>query len=217
MNLAARLDVRVFIVAGVLLAGVAGVGGAQETDDEFWPELDTYVRLNDHARLFFLLAPVRDAGAGSFDDAQVGAHFEFGVAPHARKHLVEAYDADQLRYLRASVGYRETFELGGDDDTVSERRVVTDLTPRFFLPWELLVAERNRVDFRWIEGVYSWRYRPRVWVERQSKIGSVKLVPHAAVELYYDSRYDSWERTQYRAGLSVPVAHWFVPQAYFVR
>ena len=218
MTIAARLDVRVVLVACALLAGVAGAGRAQETDDQFWPEIDTYVRLNHHARLFFLLAPVKEAGAESFDDTQIGAHFEFGVAPHARKHLVEAYDADQLRYLRASVGYRETFELGGDDDTVSERRVVTDLTPRFFLPWELLVAQRNRVDYRWIEGQeYSWRYRPRVWVERQSKIGSVKLVPHAAVELYYDSRYDSWERTEYRAGLSVPVALWFVPQAYYTR
>lgn len=209
---------RTWFIAGALLAVATVVSRAQETDDQFWPEVDTYVRLNRDARLFFLIAPVRETGAGSYDDTQVGAHFEFGVAPHARKHLMEAYDADQLRYLRVRVGYRETFELSGDDNTVSERRIVTDLTPRFFLPWELLVAQRNRVDYRWIEGQdYSWRYRPRVWIERQSKIGSVTLVPHAAVELYYDSRYDSWERTQYRAGLSVPVAHWFVPQAYYAR
>ena len=209
---------RAFLIASVLLAGAAGVSQAQETEDQFWPEIDTYVRLNHHARLFFMLAPVKETDSDSFNNTQVGGSFEFGVAPHARKHLLEAYDADQLRYLRASVGYRETFELSGDDDTVSERRIVTDLTPRFFLPWELLVAQRNRVDYRWIEGQdYSWRYRPRLWVERQSKIGSVKLVPHAAVELYYDSRYDSWERTEYRAGVSFPVARWIVPQAYYAR
>jgi hypothetical protein len=209
---------RALFIAGALLGVAAGASPAQVTDDQFWPEIDTYVRLNHDARLFFLLAPVKETDANSFEDTQLGAHFEFGIAPHERKHLNEAYDADQLRYLRGSVGYRETFDVSRDDNTVSERRIVTDLTPRFFLPWKLLVAQRNRVDYRWIEGQdYSWRYRPRVWVERQSKLGSVTLVPHAAVELYYDSRYDSWNRTEYRAGFSVPVAAWFVPQAYYTR
>ena len=217
MNMAARVCTRAFLI-GALLAGVAGASQAQETDDQFWPEIDTYVRLNDHARVFFKVAPSKETGADSFDDTQIGAFFDFGVAPHALGHLTKAYDADQLRYLRGGIGYQETFELSGDDATVSVRNIVTDLTPRFFLPWELLVAQRNRVDYRWIQGQdYSWRYRPRVWVERQSRIGSVKLVPHAAVELYYDSRYDSWNRTEYRAGLSVPVAKWFVPQAYYAR
>jgi hypothetical protein len=190
---------------------------AQQTTRELWPELDAYVHLTSSTRLFFLFAPVRSEDAESFSEAQLGAHIEAGLAPMSRKRRIPADDPDKLRYLRFRFGYRQAFTQDTVGRDLSERRVIAELTPRFFLPWNVLVALRNRLDFRWLEGDYSWRYRPRLWIERESVIAHVTFVPYLSAEVFYDSRYDSWARTRYQAGLAVPATRWLVPEAYYSR
>ena len=119
-------------------------------------------------------------------------------------------------YLRARVGYRRTFTFESGRD-LSEQRVIVEITPRGFLPGGLLVALRNRLDLRWLEGDPSWRYRPRLWLERESRIGPVTVVPYGAAEVFFDSRFDDWIRTRYQAGIAVPATGWLVPEMYYAR
>ena len=57
----------------------------------------------------------------------------------------------------------------------------------------------DRVDLRFIDGEFSWRYRNRLSAEREFSIGRVRLNPYARFEVYYDSRYSKWSRTELQA------------------
>jgi hypothetical protein len=94
---------------------------------------------------------------------------------------------------------------------------VAEVTPRAFLPLDVLVALRWRVDFRWLESGYAWRPRVRLWIEREGPIGPVVLIPYLSAEAFYDSRYDAWSRNYYQAGIAVPVTKRVVPEVYYGR
>jgi len=209
------MRLRASVLACAFLAGVSAVAAGQDTTTgELWPELDAYVRLSPGARLFFVVMPVVSRDDKSLSETQLGGHLEVGVMPMARRRLRTAYDADRLGYLRARVGYRQVQTAGSGR---SESRVVADVTPRFFLPWDVLFALRNEFDFRWVHEVYSWRFRPRVWLERETRIGGVTTVPYWSVELFYDARYEGWSRTFYQTGVAIPVSRRVAPEIYYGR
>jgi hypothetical protein len=213
----ARATIRALLAAGALLAGAARAAQAQETTRELWPEIDAYVRLSSAARLFLVAAPVISGDARTLSEQQLGANIEVGISPIQAYRRRKAFDADKLRYLRARLGY---WRIGIHDSSgwsLSERRLVAEITPRAFLPLDVLVALRGRVDFRWLEAGYSWRPRLRLWLERETDVGPVVFVPYVSAETFYDSRYDAWSRNYYQAGVAVPVTHWLVPEVYYGR
>jgi hypothetical protein len=120
-----------------------------------------------------------------------------------------------MKYLRFRVGYRQSYTHDDDGSSISERRIIAELTARFFLPGDVLLMLRNRADFRWLEGDFSWRYRPRLWAERTTDLGPVTVVPYASGEVFWDSRYDEWSRTRLTAGVAVPATNWLVPEVYY--
>jgi len=208
------MRLRALALAGAVLVRAGRVAVGQETTSaELWPELDAYVRLSPAARLFFVAMPVISGDSRSLSETQLGGHLEMGIMPIAPR-LRSTYDADRLRYLRARVGYREVWTAGSG---IGERRLVADVTSRFFLPWNVLFAQRDEFDFRWLRGNYSWRFRPRVWFERETRIGGVTAVPYWSVEYFYDSRYDAWSRKFYQTGIAIPVSRRIAPEIYYGR
>lgn len=212
-----RRFLRILVTACLALVAAPSFGQTSTTNDDFWPEVDVYVKLSPDYRLFFLVAPVREAGAHEFDNVQVGANIDIGLLPYLREaKLRKNYDKDRLRFLRLRFGLRFLTSL--EDDDHQEWRVIGELTPRVSLPWEMSAAFRNRLDLRWINDVYSWRYRPRIWLEREFHVASrFSLVPHVSAEIYYDSRYDTWERTQYQLGTVATITTRLAVEVYYAR
>jgi hypothetical protein len=201
--------------AVVLTAVLPQTAPAQTTTTEFWPELGAYVRLSSATRLYFLAAPVVSRDDRTLSESQLGAHVEVGVAPIGRAKIRNLHDPDRMKYLRFRVGYRQSWTHDEAGASLSERRVIAELTARALLPGDLLLMLRNRGDFRWLEGAYSWRYRPRLLVERETDLGPVSVVPYASAEEFWDSRYDAWSRARYQIGLAVPVTRWLAPEVYY--
>ncbi len=93
-----------------------------------------------------------------------------------------------------------------------------ELTPRFPLPAKLLLSNRNRLDLRWVNGAFSWRYRNRFALEREFGIGEkCALTPYASGELYYDSRFHTWNRNRYGYGLQTTFNRRLMIDAYYMR
>jgi len=205
------------LAAGALLIGPSRTVQAQTTTNEFWPEVDAYVRLSSSARLFLMMAPVISRDSKSLSEQQVGANFEFGMAPIQSTRRRRAQDADKLRYLRLRLGYYRIGTHDSSGGSISERRLALEVTPRAFAPLDILVALRGRMDFRWLEEGYSWRPRVRLWLEREGPVGPVVLIPYISAETFYDSRYDAWSRTYYQTGIAVPVSKRVVPELYYGR
>jgi hypothetical protein len=196
-----------------LLAVAAHVAAAQQTDREFWPELNVFVQLGRDTRTFTIITPTREVNEGQFGDVadwQVGQFIEVGLRPLIASRAAQSReDSSRLKYLRLRSG----IEYQGLPGTKREMRVVEELTPRFFLPGDVLLAWRNRGEARWIDGDFSWRYRSRVWFERAFRSGrSATLVPYASAEPFYDSRYDRFVRLRCQFGTAVPFSPRFIPE-----
>jgi hypothetical protein len=49
---------------------------AQQTENEFWPEADVFVKLSENLRLFFLASGTRIEEQGN-NDGSLGVHIDF--------------------------------------------------------------------------------------------------------------------------------------------
>jgi hypothetical protein len=162
------------------------------TSNQTWPEVDVYINLKPKVRLFLLSTVSRSIedgeGHGEAFEAQIGAHVDY-IPNH---HFV----------LRA--GYRFGTSLGDTDDPYKEHRFLTEQTLRQMLPGDLLLSDRNREDFRWVDGDFSFRYRNRVTIEREFKAFKKRtLTPYASGEMFYDTRYGIWNRNRLSAGVQI--------------
>jgi hypothetical protein len=168
---------------------------------QFWPEVSTFVRLNDRMRFYFLATTTRENRGTT--DGEFGPNFDFYL------HL----DESKNRYLMVRVGYRFIHPYTGESP--DEHRGVLEATARYPLVGGLLVSDRNRLDIRSIGGDQSWRYRNRLTVEREFSIGRFRFGPYARGEVYYDSRFDKWSRTALTAGSVFPITRRFELEGYY--
>lgn len=179
-------------VWAVLLIVSFGIPARAQTE-QFWPEISSFVKLNDRMRFYFLATTVKESKEST--EAEVGPNFDFYLKPLRKQKRLGVFRLDESknRFLMVRVGYRYIHPFTGD--APGEHRGVLEATPRFPLVGGFLVSVRNRMDFRFIGGENSWRYRNRLSVEREFSMGRVKFDPYARVEVYYDSRFDKWSRT----------------------
>ena len=56
--------------------------------------------------------------------------------------------------------------------------------------------------------------RNRLSIEREVSIGRLRVNPYARAEAFYDSRVDTWSRTDFVAGASFP-AKWWELEGYY--
>jgi len=148
------------------------------TRNEFWPEVDIYINVKPKVRIFLLgtmSKSVEDGeirNAQSFE-AQIGAHIDYIPNDH----------------LILRVGYRYGTSVGEASSPYKEHRILTEQTLRKLLPGALLLSDRNREDFRFVSGDFSFRYRNRVSIEREVDLFKGRTItPYVSAEIFYDTR-----------------------------
>jgi len=188
--------------AFILYLLLCGTSVQAQDETQFWPEVDTYVKLSPRTRLFF------DAGLSSDQDTRTldgefGANFDFYLRSFLHPHLRDL-DPATSKLLTFRVGYR--YLPSFHETSANENRPIAEITGRFNLPWDVLLSDRNRFDFRFIQGQpFSWRYRNRVTLERNFEIRAYAFTPYVRGELYYDSRYDKIAKNAFTIGIVFPL------------
>jgi len=98
-----------------------------------------------------------------------------------------------------------------------ENRVYGEVTfnaPAFH---KFLLADRVRPEVRWLQtpvgATFTQRYRNRVILDRPIK----KYSPFVMWEKFYNANVQSWSRTRYYAGLTMPIGERASTQFYFMR
>lgn len=176
----------------VLLFGTQ-LSKAQEptTRNEFWPEIDLYIHVKPKVRLYLLGTVSKAAEDGELRnaqgfEAQIGAHIDYIPNDH----------------LILRTGYRYGTSVGDPDDPFKEHRLLTEQTLRKMLPGALLLSDRNREDFRFVNGDFSFRYRNRVTIEREVHLFKGRTItPYASAEIFYDTRFSAWNRNRFAIGV----------------
>ena len=203
-------------IAGVFLATLlfAGAPARAEDRNEFWPELNAYLKVNDRTRLFLQAAftwaekTPSPSGPTRYEDSLYGAHVDYALTPVLRQHLREE-DWARNRYLWIRVGYAYTRSNGDAEKTdhFREKRGVFELNGRTLpLAADLEFTARLRLDARDRNDQDSQRYRVRLGVERSFDVGGHVVVPYVTAENSYDSRYSTWNRQLYQSGAEVEIS-----------
>jgi len=174
---------------------------AQSSVTEFFPEIDTYFKLNSDIRFVFQAKETREGGDPT--QAEIGPSIEFYLKPLLRLKNVTAFDLDDAksRPLVLAIGYRYVPTPG--KPTVNRLEPV--LTFHLPLVAQILLSDRNRADLDWTSGSFTWRYRNRVTLERRIAIHSYHPAPYVSAEVFYESKYSKWSTTALYAGCLLPV------------
>ena len=153
-----------------------------QTTNEVWPELDVYWRPAEHQRSLLELSTSAER-EGPKHEATVGMYQDYLFLPRG--------------YVRA--GYRFTFSTR--DASYRESRGVLESTLSSDLSTLWHLADRLRVEPRWVNGAFSYRIRERLHVQREHRpIRAWALAPYGTAEAYYDSRYATIARIGGRVG-----------------
>jgi uncharacterized protein DUF2490 len=166
---------------------------AQEptTRKEFWPEVDVYITVKPKVRLFLTGTISKSVEDGELRNAQgyegqIGVHVDY--IPN--KHVI----------LRT--GYRFGTSVGSNSEPFKEHRLLTEQTLRQLLKGDLLLSDRNREDFRFVNKDFSFRYRNRVTLEREFHLLKERsITPYISGEIFYDTRYNAWNRNRFAVGV----------------
>jgi len=178
---------------------------------QFWPEVDTYVKLNDKVRFYFIASQTRENGNST--DAEIGPNIDFYLKPLFRLKRITVFQLDESksRPVMFRFGYRYMPSTTGP----TENRVVMEATPRYPLLRGALVTDRNRGELRFIQGKFSWRYRNRLTVERTFTTGKIHFTPYGRAEAYYDSNYNKFSRVAFDAGSIFPIGKHVELEGYY--
>jgi hypothetical protein len=144
-------------------------------------------------------------------------HFDFALRPVFRRELRDDDDVFRKRFLSFLAGYRYRTSLGSGTPYL-EHRWLVEMTSRFPAPGKLVLIDRHRGEMRFISSKgFSTRYRNKLQLERDFRPGGgFRFTPYAYGELFYDTRYDKWNRNRYAIGMRFPAGHHFVPELYFL-
>jgi hypothetical protein len=156
-----------------------------ETKKELWPEIDVYVPLNEKFRLFFLATVTKARETRDSFEGQLGAHVDYFWRDH----------------LSFRVGYRYGSSLGDSDDPFREHRIITEQSFRKKTKWSIQLTDRNRQDWRWVNGDFSFRYRNRITAEKEFRLWGRPVTPYGSAEAFYDSRFSTFNRYRFATGV----------------
>jgi hypothetical protein len=188
---------------------------AQSTGDEFRPELGIYIQEGPLIRLEFVDSFQRKSTGdwrGNF-----AFYVQTALKPALRRELRDHPDVYRDKYLTMRAGYRYQTPLASGQGA-HEHRGILELTARYKLPWEIVISDRHRGEFRFVQGQpFSTRYRNRLRLERDVPHAWCRCTPYVYDEIYYDSRYHQWTPNGYAAGIEFPVGRHAVLEPYYLR
>lgn len=177
--------------AAVALTLTASAAHA-ETSSEFWPELDTWVKLNDATRLLLTTDGTRDRDSGDRTNGEAAAYVDYRFSGRLA--------------FRVGYEYSDTPPTTPGTTRSVERRWMLDTSYNWQLGEDTKLTNRVRTDLRNIAGEFSYRVRDRLKLEHEMHVGHQAVNPYGNIEAYYDSRYDAVSRYRLELGATTPLS-----------
>ena len=202
----------------LLLVICASSANGQESDstNEFWPEVNVFVNLSDRSRIFAMYTATRQENLGTYADGQTGIYFDFWALPPFRGRLIGHADSSRSKLLLLRTGYLFS-RPKNNSGAATEHMFTSEATGRVHLPVSLLLSDRSRIDLRWLNGDFRWRYRNRLKLERTFRAKHFEFTPYGHAEAFYSPDQSNWTRLRYAAGTEWALSRRIILEGYFLR
>jgi len=203
------------LAALVLLAHAPSLSAqGPTTAGEFWPEVSARYQWPSSFSQTLYTQIQNEEGYVS-RQWNIGTDLSYQAKPITRPHLVNI-DPSREHTYDVGVGY-EYLDTQGDEPASYENRLKAQATARFRPGKAVLVEDRNRFEFRWVNGRYSSRYRNRLLVEADLQHRGFRYSPYLSAEVFYDWARDAWNEQQYTVGVQWPHNRAWVLDTYYMR
>ena len=198
------------LICLIVLCGAAVEAQTPNADPQVWPAVNFNFDLRPKLRL--QLSQGLEAG-DAYRQWSTGVMLSYRVKrlliPHRRDNDEENHHtpiiAGGYEYLRTSQNGK----------IKNENRIVLSTTARF-TEGGFVLSDRNRTEFRWVDGTYDFRYRNKVVIDRHFKAGDFSFIPYAAGELFYDRNHHSWNENHYGFGSQFPYKKILMVDVYYL-
>jgi hypothetical protein len=201
-----RLTLRTCCAALLVWLASAGAAGAEPPQKEFWPEIDTWLRLSPSWRLS-VFVPIAENLETHYREGNLILQADYGWGETNRtRRLIDENRAKTMDLWLVRGGYLGGKSLDDRGATYTEYTAFAELHLRLPLKGGVLLSHRLRSDLRWLgegDSEFSARLRYRLQAEKEFTAGRGSIVPYLSVEPYYDSRYDTVNRVRLTTGASV--------------
>jgi hypothetical protein len=202
------------VLTAIVLAVIRTAGQDSSNAAEFDPSVWVLLELNKHSRLDFYTGRERSEELDS-SKWKVGVGASIRVRPIFNLFGDDDPDKKYTLVLGTVFEHSKTSEAGA---TRNENKIALDAWGRWaFKKPKILITDRNRVEFRWVNGDYHIRYRNWLFAERPFKINKIKLTPFAGTEPFWDQRYGKWNLFRFMAGARVPLMRRTFVDVFYVR
>jgi Protein of unknown function (DUF2490) len=204
-------------VALVFAAACCAQAPPENTSTQFWPEVDFYWKFATHLRLVEIAQSDRQLDE-PYTQPQFTTRLDIFVPrfrPLLFPRLVQTND-ERMQRITIGIGYLYGHSLH-TERTKIENRAFAEITLRWALLERILLSNRSRFEFRFVNGVYSWRFRDRVRLERDLSLHGHPFTVYISAESFYDSDPGDWNRFAYKSGLVIPFAKCFEFEPYYQR
>jgi hypothetical protein len=180
------------------------------------PEVDLYLTHNNIFRSRIIAGANWSDSDAKWSTGLFEYSVDFSVKSFFRRYVYKDPNAEKGKLLTVRVGYGfipdfHEAPAGGAD----EHRGVAELTARLPMGGQWLWTDRNKGDFRWVGEATSARYRNRLRVERSMAVWGFRGTPYTAVEGFYDTQVDRWNRVEFRGGFEFPWRYSTIFEPYY--
>jgi Protein of unknown function (DUF2490) len=176
---------------------------SSSSSKQIWPELDFYYRINERVRLYGMVSGTR--ANSEYTDGTTGVYIDYFAHPWLRgKKFMDLHDTTQGYYWWFRTGYSYS-----DAPPSDKKKVVnifeTETNNNFHLPLDIMLTNRNRLDWRWVNGDFQPIYRPRVKFIRDFKTEYMTFDTYIWAEYFFYLNDNSQNRFRLTAGSDIKV------------
>ena len=203
------------LAGSLLLFGSSSSGQDADTTNEVWPEINAFIKVSDRSRIFAVYTATRQKNLGTYADGQTGIYFDLWALPPLRRRLTGHADASRSKLLLLRTGYLFS-RPKNNSGAATEHMLTSEATGRVHMRASLLLSDRSRIDLRWLNGEFRWRYRNRLKLERTFR-ERFEFTPHGHAKVFYSLDQSNWTRLRYAAGTEWAVTRRIVLEGYLPR
>jgi hypothetical protein len=201
---------RMFLFSFLIL--LSSLTSFAQTQNEFWPEINGFINLNDQFRAY-LVAAYAQGKESEIETLDMAAYIDVSIKPVFRPKYFQA-DWQRSRFLWARIGFDHVFKSESGSTITHENRGIISIYGKAHLPADIWLENRARADLRWIGDVYSTRYRYRLEATREFSVFKNPAVPYLNCEFFNDTRYSGLSRLLVMAGAEYTVSKYFRFEVY---
>ncbi|ANE50805.1 DUF2490 domain-containing protein [Flavisolibacter tropicus] len=193
---------------------------AQDTTgarEEGWPEINVFYSFNEKWRLFAMYSATK-IRTSDYTDGAVGMYIDYFASSSLRKKFSpQLQDSSRGYYLWLRAGYYYSSTPQKSVSQVKEHAIATESNSRFHLPMNVLLTARNRLDWRFVNGDFKLRYRPKVTIEKEVQTIYLYCIPYFFGEYFVNFIESSSDRFRFCIGLEIKVARYVNFESYYLR